>query len=53
MGHKRKPTAHQKQIRFIAILACVVLMAVVVVLILFLNNPVGGYQWPHWLARHH
>jgi len=52
MAHKRRPTAHQKQIRFIAILAIVVLMIAVVGVILLLNQPVGGYQWLRAFAHH-
>ena len=51
-GHKRRPTAHQKQIRFIAILVCVVLIMGVVAVILMMNQPVGGYQWMQRLAHH-
>jgi len=52
MAHKRRPTAHQKQIRFIAILACVVLITAVVAVILLLNQPMGGYPWLQRLAHH-
>jgi hypothetical protein len=52
MAHKRRLTAHQKQIRFIAILAGVVLMIAVVAIILLMNQPVGGYQWLQRLYHH-
>lgn len=44
MGNKRRPTAHQKQIRFLAILFGVIMLLVVVGLMLLLNRPVGGYH---------
>jgi hypothetical protein len=52
MGHKRKPTAHQKQIRVIAIFASVLLIAAVVGMILMMNQPVGGYNWLQRLHHH-
>jgi len=45
MGHKRKPSAFQKQVRFFAILAGVVMILFVVGVILLYNRPVGGYNW--------
>jgi len=45
MAHKRRPTAHQKQIRFLAILFGIIMILVVVGLLLLLNKPVGGYHW--------
>ena len=44
MGHKRKLTEHQKQIRFIMYLVGAVLVVTLVVMILVLNRPVGGYH---------
>ena len=43
MAHKRRPTAHQKQIRFLMVLAAIVMILCVVGLIVLLNRPVGGY----------
>jgi hypothetical protein len=45
VGHKRKLTSHQRQIRFILILFGTIMVVAVVGLILLLNRPVGGYQW--------
>ena len=42
MGHKRKPTAHQRQIRFLAFLFGTIMVAVVVAVMLLLNRPPGG-----------
>jgi hypothetical protein len=44
MGNKRKPSAHQKQIRFLAILFGAIMVIIVVGLMLLLNRPVGGYH---------
>jgi len=44
MGIKRKPTAYQKQIRFLAILFGVLMIVVVVALLLLLDRPPGGYH---------
>jgi t-SNARE complex subunit (syntaxin) len=44
MGHKRKPTSHQKQIRFLAILFGAIMVVVVVVVLVLLNRPPGGYH---------
>jgi len=44
MGNNRKLTAHQKQIRFLAIFFGVLMLIVVVALLLLLNRPVGGYH---------
>jgi hypothetical protein len=52
MGHKRKPTAYQKQIRFFAILVTVIMIIVVVGIILLFNQPVGGYNWLQRLHHH-
>lgn len=52
MGHKRKPTAYQKQIRLLMILAGVIMILLVVGIILLLNEPVGGYNWLQRLHRH-
>jgi len=46
VGHKRKPSGHQKQIRFLTIVLGVILIFILVGLILLLNKPVGGY-WHH------
>ncbi len=43
MAHKRKPTAHQKQVRFLMILLGAIMIIAVVGMILLLNRPVGGY----------
>jgi predicted nucleic acid-binding Zn ribbon protein len=45
MAHKRKPTGHQKQIRFLAIFFGVLMLLIVVGMMLLLNRPVGGYRW--------
>ena len=50
--HKRKPTAHQKQIRLLAILAGVIMILIVVGVILLFNQPVGGYNWLQRLHHH-
>jgi t-SNARE complex subunit (syntaxin) len=44
MGHKRKPTSHQKQIRFLGILFGAIMVVVVVVVLVLLNRPPGGYH---------
>jgi hypothetical protein len=44
MGHRRKPTAHQKQVRFFMILIGSIMIIGVVVIIVALNRPVGGYR---------
>ena len=44
MGHKRKPTAHQKQIRFLAVLFAIIMVAFLVGMMLLFNRPVGGYH---------
>jgi hypothetical protein len=43
MGHKRRPTAHQRQIRFLMIFFGAIMVIAVVVMIVLLNRPVGGY----------
>jgi hypothetical protein len=43
MARKRSLTAHQKQIRFLAILFGVVMLIAVLGIILLVNRPVGGY----------
>ena len=43
VGHKRRPSAYQKQIRFLTILFAVIMILILVGLILLLNRPVGGY----------
>jgi hypothetical protein len=40
---KRRPTAHQKQIRFLAIFFGTLLVLLLIGLMLLLNKPVGGY----------
>ena len=52
MGHKRKPTTYQKQVRFLAILTGVIMIIVVVGVILLFKRPVGGYNWLHHLKHH-
>jgi hypothetical protein len=52
MGHKRKPSAYQKQVRFLAILAGVIMILVLVGVILLFNRPVGGYNWLQRLQHH-
>ncbi len=44
MAHKRRPTGHQKQIRFLMFLLGAIMLLVVVGLMLLLNRPVGGYH---------
>ena len=44
MGHKRKPTPHQKQIRFLMLFFGAILIILVVAAMLLLNRPVGGYH---------
>ena len=44
MGNKRKPTPHQKQIRFLMIFFGALMVIIVVALMLLLNRPVGGYH---------
>ena len=44
MGRKRKPTPHQKQIRFMLFFFGALMIIVVVALLLLLNRPVGGYH---------
>jgi hypothetical protein len=43
MGHKRKPSAHQKQIRFLTFFFGAILIAVVVGLLILFNRPPGGH----------
>jgi hypothetical protein len=38
MGHQRRPTAHQKQVRFLTVLFGAVMIAVAIGLILLLNG---------------
>ena len=45
MGHKRRPSAFQKQVRFFTILAFVLMILLVVGIMLLINRPVGGYNW--------
>jgi hypothetical protein len=44
MGHKRRPTAHQKQIRFLMFLFGALMLLVLLGVMLLLNRPVGGYH---------
>lgn len=44
MGNKRKPTAHQKQVRFLTILFGAIMLIVVIGIMLILNRPPGGYH---------
>jgi hypothetical protein len=44
MGHKRKPTAHQKQIRFLLFFCATIMIIAVVVIILLMGRPVGGFH---------
>jgi hypothetical protein len=44
MGLKRRPSAHQRQMRFFAILFGAIMIAVLVALILIFNQPPGGYH---------
>lgn len=45
MAHKRRPTAHQKQIRFLAICLGIILLLAVIGILLLVNQPVGGYHF--------
>jgi hypothetical protein len=45
MGRKRKPSAHQKQIRFIAFVFGMIMLLAVVGVLLMTSRPVGGYSW--------
>ncbi len=47
MGHKRKPTAHQKQIRFLAVLLGILMLLAGIGVMLLLNRPAGGYHLSH------
>jgi len=47
MAHKRRPTEHQKQIRFLGVLFGILMILVVVGVILLLNWPVGGWHRTH------
>jgi hypothetical protein len=42
MGNKRRPSAHQRQIKFLTIFFGAVMIAVVVALLLLFNRPPGG-----------
>ncbi len=44
MANKRQPSPHQKQMRFMTILFGALIILVLVVLMLVLNRPVGGYH---------
>jgi hypothetical protein len=44
MGHKRRPTEHQRQIRFLAILFGAVMIIAVIAMMLWWSRPVGGYH---------
>jgi len=44
MGNKRKPTPHQKQIRFMMFFFGAIMIIVLVGVMLLLNRPVGGYH---------
>lgn len=44
MIHKRKPSAHQKQMRFMTLLFGAIAIFVPVVVILVVSRPVGGYH---------
>jgi hypothetical protein len=41
MGNKRRPSAHQKQIRFLTILFGAIMIAIVVGLLVLFNRPPG------------
>jgi hypothetical protein len=43
MGNKRRPSAHQKQIRFLTFLFGAILIAIVVAALLLFNRPPGGH----------
>jgi Tfp pilus assembly protein PilN len=45
MGHKWRPTEHQRQIRFLMFLIGAVMVIAVIVMMLVLNAPVGGYHF--------
>jgi len=45
MSPNRKPTAHQRQIRFLMYLFGTLMVAAVVGLIILLNRPVGGFHY--------
>jgi hypothetical protein len=42
MGNKRRPSAHQKQIRFLTVLFGTIMVLTVVVLLWLFNRPPGG-----------
>jgi hypothetical protein len=44
MGNRRRPTAHQKQIRFLGVFFGAIMVVAVVVAIILFNRPVGGYH---------
>jgi hypothetical protein len=44
MGHKRKPSPHQKQMRFMTFLFAAIMIAVLIAVMLLVNRPVGGYH---------
>jgi len=44
MGHKRRATAHQRQIRFLMIFFGTIMVIAVVAMIVLLNRPIGGYH---------
>jgi hypothetical protein len=43
-GHKRRPSAHQKQIRFLTFSFGAIMIVVVVALLWLFNRPPGGTQ---------
>jgi hypothetical protein len=45
MPHKRRPTAYQKQIRFILIFFGLVLLLLLLGVMFLLNRPPGGYHF--------
>jgi predicted nucleic acid-binding Zn ribbon protein len=45
MPHKRHPTAHQKQIRFILVFFSILLLLALVGVLLLLSRPMGGFRF--------
>jgi hypothetical protein len=47
MGDKRKPSAHQKQVRFFVFFFGTIMITAVIAMLIFLNRPIGGFHHFH------
>jgi hypothetical protein len=47
MSSNRKPTAHQRQMRFLLYFFGTLMILAVVGVIILLNRPVGGFHYHH------